>query len=300
MSIGWFDRAASIHRVRLLLGVILLVAAALKAQSILASTTYLPWYIAAGLVFAELALAGWIFSGVFPQFLWWVTVVCFGCFAIIAAVKIWQGVADCGCFGAFATSPWVALTIDVLALALLFLRYCDRGVPKSIAPSSALPLLPRTIGFSLVLVVAMQTAISISSSQPTLGAIDPTQWVGQHLPVLDDIDVGSEIVTGRWVILFHRSGCGRCGEVLEMLETADRELDSRRAAIIELPLTGGTAARTRVAGILSGQLHGAKHWSIPVPLLIHLNGGRVEAVVHPSEVLGRDSAQPPPSAKGRR
>jgi len=103
------------------LGCVLLAAAALKAGMIFDSPAVLPWYLAIILVFAELLLAGLLFSGAIPLATWWAAVLTFSCFALVAGGKAWQGEADCGCFGAVATPPWVALTVDLSALgALLF------------------------------------------------------------------------------------------------------------------------------------------------------------------------------------
>jgi len=211
---------------------ILLVAAALKSESLFASSTDLPWPLAALLVFAELALSGLLFSGVKPWAAWWAALVCFACFALVSGVKTWRGDADCGCLGALAAPPWVALVIDLSAVAALLWRYRDRHVsrPNGVTGWSQLPI---AIGFALITVVGVKTGLSISTAKPALSGDDPRQWVGQRLPFLEEMDVGRELASGDWIVVFHRPGCARCAKRLSDAR-AWPQRDGYRIALVEL------------------------------------------------------------------
>jgi hypothetical protein len=67
----------------------------------------------------ELALGAWLLSGRAAPAAWLASVGTFGLFAAVSGYHGWVGVADCGCFGAIKTNPWVAFGIDVTALGLL-------------------------------------------------------------------------------------------------------------------------------------------------------------------------------------
>lgn len=268
------DRAASITRVRFLLGGILLVAATLKASSFYASPASLPWHLAAALVLAELVLAGFLFSGVMPLRTWWAATLCFGCFALVAGVKIWQGVADCGCFGAVATPPWVALAIDIAALAALLFRYRDRSTPRQ-TPSSSLTRLPMAVGFALIAVVGMKAVISISTVQSTLAAVDPTNWVGQRLPLLNDIDIGADLSSGAWIVILHRHGCAKCTELLLDAKSIVHRPGSRIALVELMPHNAKTDDARTENGMLLGHLRGRESIMVPAPLVLQIIDGRV-------------------------
>jgi len=325
----------SISRVRFLLGSILLVAAALKAESLFLSsaTLFTTGLLTAGLVLTELVLAGFLFSGAMPRPTWWAAVLCFGSFAIVASVKIWRGEADCGCFGAVATPPWVALAIDLAALGMLLFnrvarlcasypRFADwniecrtrnsegRSRNETMPSPSSFEIpgskfcgsltsypgsgrryedngwsrLPVAIAFALIALVGIKTVVAVASVQPALAATDPTTWVGGPLPLLADIDVGTQIKTGRWEILFHRSGCGQCEKVLDQLTVADRDPEAPQLAIIQMSPSEATKVSKEFDGLVTGNLHGGNYKTIPAPLLVRLTDGVVEQVVSSKEV----------------
>jgi hypothetical protein len=274
-SMGVIDRAVSINLVRFLLGTILLVAAALKADSFLTSSASLPWYFTAALVFAELILAGLLFSGAMPVVTWWATVLCFSCFALVAGVKLWRGAVDCGCFGAIATPPWVALTIDLSAVAALIFKYREWHALRRINASSNVTRLPMAIGFALVVVIGMKSIVSLSRVQTTLAEGDPTYWVGQRLPLLDEIDIGAELSSGAWTVILHRSGCTKCDDLLSDAESLSHQPDSRIALVELMAADAGTEIAFSTSGMLLGHLRRSEFHVIPAPLVIQIDDGRV-------------------------
>lgn len=267
------DRAVSISLVRFCLGGVLLVSAALKADTFLTSSASLPWCFTAALVFAELMLAGLLFSGAMPLVTWWATVLCFSCFAFVAGAKLWRGAVDCGCFGAVATPPWVALAIDVSAVAALIFKYRERHAPQPTATSSSVTRLTMSIGFALVVVIGMKAIVSLSSAQPAVAEIDPTHWVGQRLLLLDDIDIGAELSAGTWTVILHRPGCAKCGDLLSDVESLK---PGSRIALVELMAadTDTDIALSR-NGMLLGHLFDGEFRDLPVPVVLELNHGRV-------------------------
>jgi hypothetical protein len=272
-SMGVIDRAVSVSLVRFFLGGVLVAAATLKADSFLTSAASLPWYFAAALVFAELILAGLLFSGAMPLVTWWVTVFCFSCFALVASVKLWYGAVDCGCFGAIATPPWVALAIDLSAVVVLIFKYGEWRTPRPATPSSSLTRLSMATGLALVAVIAMKLVVSVSSVQRTLAMVDPAHWVGQRLPLLDEIDIGTELSSGAWIVILHRHGCAKCGDLLSDAELLTHQPGSRIALVELMP------ARTDIApsakGMLLGHLRRDDFIALPAPIVLQINDGRV-------------------------
>ena len=110
--------------VRTVLGVLLVAAAGLKLYGFQTSAVArVGWLsdprVEAAAAIWELALGAWLLSGRGPVGAWAAAVATFLAFAAVSGSAGAGGVADCGCFGAIKTSPWVAFGIDIAALALL-------------------------------------------------------------------------------------------------------------------------------------------------------------------------------------
>jgi hypothetical protein len=75
------------------------------------------------IVLGELILGIWLISGLVVGTGRWVAWVCavgtFATFASVSATLGFLGQANCGCFGSFEASPWLAFTVDIVVLALL-------------------------------------------------------------------------------------------------------------------------------------------------------------------------------------
>jgi hypothetical protein len=67
----------------------------------------------------EVVLGVWLLSGRRPLGAWLAAVLTFAAFAVVSGYLGVIGQASCGCFGAIQASPWVAFSVDVVALVLL-------------------------------------------------------------------------------------------------------------------------------------------------------------------------------------
>jgi len=124
--------------VRVLLGVLLLVAAGLKAhqlatepvaeRDLLSNRTFLVVWVELELLFGT-----WFVSGLLPRAAWVAAMHCFLLFAIVAALKAFSGEASCGCFGRVEVSPWYTLGLDAGALAALVLFRPDLRAPLPVS-----------------------------------------------------------------------------------------------------------------------------------------------------------------------
>jgi Protein of unknown function (DUF1573) len=139
---AWSNRGFTATRV--VLGLILLVAAVLKLFSLgddsgfvgrIALFTDPLWQTAA--IEMEAVLGLWLLTGLFPRLLWLAALIAF---VILAGVSLYLGIErqpSCGCFGAKLTvSPWYALGLDLAALVSL-VWWRPRQRQRAIAPNSA-------------------------------------------------------------------------------------------------------------------------------------------------------------------
>ncbi len=266
-------RIAFAH-VRVLLGVVLLVAALLKGHLLMGRAEMWTWSWDAAEVFFEIGASVWLFSMKWPSGTWWGTLGCFGCFGAVATTKLLAGDSNCGCFGSVPTPPWVALGIDVLAIALLLSTYRDSKSRQSGVPRGSLRW-GLAIGFALIVVLAMQALLAVSTADSSLTVPDPAQWVGQQLPLLGNIDVGPELASGNWTVILHRHGCSKCGDLLSESEWRVREA-SQAIAVVELPPRRSESSNASwPRGILVGHLYGRHFVTLPAPLVVQISEGRV-------------------------
>jgi hypothetical protein len=160
----------------LVCGLILLAAAALKLFGTNVSpVAQFGWLhsptVQVGLVVWEALLGVWLLSGFVSQvvlrsdqpisrFAWIAAFLTFVTFAGLSGYLGIIGQADCGCFGALRTSPWVAFAVDVTALVLLYLG-CPRWKSWRAEESRELRRLLYVFG-SVVVVLASVCAVGIA------------------------------------------------------------------------------------------------------------------------------------------
>ncbi|MFV1965060.1 MAG: MauE/DoxX family redox-associated membrane protein [Pirellulaceae bacterium] len=127
----WMSRLLRSRRVegatllRALLGVVLLIAAALKAwqlstepvaeDGLLTSRGFL-----IALVEFELLFGLCLLFGLVPRVTWPIAMLCFVGFSCVALYKALSGAASCGCFGKVEVNPWYTFAFDVGAVGRCF------------------------------------------------------------------------------------------------------------------------------------------------------------------------------------
>lgn len=110
--------------IRVVLGILLLGAAALKIYGWSVSTVPpVGWFatpsIQAVAVGWEVLLSLWLLSGIAPARSWLAAMVTFVMLACISGYLGWIGQATCDCFGVIQASPWLAFAVDLAALLML-------------------------------------------------------------------------------------------------------------------------------------------------------------------------------------
>ncbi len=131
--------AAGFTVLRLILGLLLLATAALKAgvPPLSQADETFPPFVRLLAIEAEAVLGVWLLSGLAPQLARRVALGVFTLLAGVAASLAFTGKTSCGCAGALPMSPWIAFSIDVTAVALL-MRFspqvgCHAGTKRTIA-----------------------------------------------------------------------------------------------------------------------------------------------------------------------
>lgn len=178
----------------LFVGSLLLVTALLKFHSFLLSPfvpqLLLPyrWQVLA-LILVEFLLALWFLSGQALAAARLMGMLFFSLAGLASLYMIWIGQTSCGCFGKINTNPWVALTIDLAALILLFFIRSSRTEPvSSLLKSTAFQV---ALGTVVILGLAIELFfLSVDDPERVLA-----QWRGDIITINPSvIDAGSAML----------------------------------------------------------------------------------------------------------
>ena len=274
---------------RLILGTLLLAAAALKGHQLATaplppgSPLPRPWL--AVLVEGELLLGLGLVCGGFARLAWF---TCVGVFALFAGYATWLlagGADSCGCFGAADVPPAATLVVDLLALiALAFCRPAAAGGPAfngAAAWQVGVPLwVMAAVGPPAA--VAM-TSFQAGSLTEAYGAVvlEPDTWTGQPLPILEHVDIPTALDEGRWTLVLYRNACGGCTEEVPRHERQADEWAAagrdERVALVSVPPHAAAAddLPSGASAAVVGRLDDRRDWFVRTPTVVRLVDGVV-------------------------
>lgn len=213
--------------VRVLLACLLLPAAALKGYQ-LATEPVLErgflesrWFLI-GVVEMELFFGIWLVVGAAPRLTWLAAVACFSGFALVSGYKGVVGEASCGCFGRLAVNPWYTWALDVAAVGLLLVsrptgqgsawREIRQAVLACVFIAMAIGV---PAGWAMVSFQAgTLSADGVVAGSGNLVLLTPKQWIGKRFPLLNHVDIGSQIAKGAWLVVLYHPTCPQCEELI--------------------------------------------------------------------------------------
>lgn len=284
-----------------LAGVLLLVAAALKAWQFItspvpAAPSVLPPRLYPALISAELFLGLWLVCGLFPSLARRVAIGAFAVFAAYTAYEGFLGRNSCGCFGKVAVNPWVTLVIDTTVVLLLLFM----------AKPAALLQTQRKSGPAVALLIAVGVAAGaaaavlhpkpvaighglISDNHGRLVILEPGRWVGHRLPVLNDIvaqvgnmPLASTLGTGRWVVLMYHASCGECERTIPTYQRAAQKSQESgrplRMAFVRVASNidkSASPVRACSGKMVWGILNTSHQWFATTPVAVEMENGKV-------------------------
>lgn len=122
-----------------LAGMMLIVAAGLKAQQIVSEPIisegfWESWAFFVIQVPLEFGLGVWLCCGLFRKVAWLLGSLAFGGFIIVTLVKGLVGAESCGCFGQIHVNPWITLVVVDIPLFLLLLIFRPPANEKFLPP----------------------------------------------------------------------------------------------------------------------------------------------------------------------
>ena len=303
--------------VPVLIGLLLLAAAMLKADGVLLEEKLHDGLLGnriflIAVVAGEFAMAAWLLSGMAAGWCRRVTLALFALFALVALTKGLGGEASCGCFGQFEVNPWWTLMLDLgLFAALWFIHPTEENVAGGAASATA-PGLGRMPRARLILAVAFCLLVAVPTTGRMIGSrtsalnaegvivgsgglviLEPEKWIGRPLPIVLHIDIGSQLASGRWTIVLYHHDCPKCQEALPKYEQlASRHAskpDPVRIALVEVPPYGRMPGHEHgTTPTACGRLSSKREWFVQAPVEITLEHGVVKTASTelPSLVFG--------------
>ena len=274
--------------VRWLIAFLLLSTAVLKAHQLgtapVASEGLLTsrWFLVL-LVQYELLLGFWLLFGPWLRKAWLLALASFGIFAFLSLAQGLRGADSCGCFGHVQVSPWIALVIDVTAVAALTAFRPRRPLRGRVAKRAYL-------WFGFLLLFGVPIGWATAAFQPLLvdtdgvivGAgrvvvLEPGDWLGKPFPLIPHIDQGGTIAEGNWEVWLHRDNCPKCRQKLRRLSIENRHTGQAPLLVVDVPPFELTHLRGLMDrdGIHVGRLSSHYEWYVETPLTLHLKDGVV-------------------------
>jgi methylamine utilization protein MauE len=245
-----------------------------------------PWVVSS-VCFLELAIALWVFSGMYQETMWHLVLFVLVVFLLVSFSKIILGHDSCECFGRFSGSPWVSLVVDLVSICVLFkwnprldkrqlpprsvVRFVSVGIVSVLLLVGCLGLLPR-----YRFIASAQDAKRFAASNSV--QLVPNLWAGRRLPLMDWIDKSKQLEEGEWLVLLYYASCDSCRNAIpKYRELCSDSDDSKvRVAFIEMPPYGDSILSASSSCIV-GRLSDVKRWHAPAPVEIRLRDGVVIA-----------------------
>ena len=205
------------------------------------------------------------------------------------------------------------------------LRYLGEGAsafrlswPFILHPSSfILPRSPRVVGvLAAWLVVGLPAAYAMTSYTPTtlsdagdiigdgkVVVLEPEKWIGKRFPLLDCIDIGDKLKSGKWLVLLYHHDCPKCLKVIPRYEGQARESSNApaapRVALIQIPPFGTPEPLPLPSdtSCVLGQLSDKKEWFVETPAVLLLRSGMVSPMTQEQYVPHVETVSATPEAR---
>ncbi|MEQ1904790.1 MAG: MauE/DoxX family redox-associated membrane protein [Pirellulaceae bacterium] len=268
---------------------LLVVSAALKTHVLLAVP--FPEFFIGGsflltlwVVWMEFFLAAWLASRWRSRWAKLAAVVVFTIFALISIFKLTQGATNCGCFGAFQTSPWLSLALDVAAITCLSFNfsYEQNSSRRFVATIFALAALICFVQIALVIRFSplLKSGEIDFDGYGGIAFLEPSKWEGKKFPLIRWLENGDQLREGSWTVFLLISECELCHEVQKTLPITTDEV---RVAIVEFSPHSELRTEERVDAVYF-QIDDEKKWFVAAPVRLEVRNGIVNSVTTRDEI----------------
>ena len=281
---------------RIALGIILIVAACLKAfqlatePSLVIGTGWTNellssrWFKIVEMEL-ELGFGIWLLTGLHKALTRKLAFGLFTCFALVALYKVVDGAASCGCFGKLEVDPWYTLGLDVAVICLLV--FCRPACMVNALKSKG-QLLIGVVAVICYLIAGSAMVYTAHKYEPRAVAenglifadenfviLEPENWEGKAFPLIPYIDIGELLETGSWLIVLYKHDCPHCLEAIpkyiQKAKEWEHESSKPKIALIETEPSEDMIKNKAIKKLYYGKLTHQYEWFVQTPTVFHIN-----------------------------
>lgn len=267
-------------------GVALLLAGTTKLAESSSEIGGRSWWLVLGC--SELGFGSWLLAGFWPAVTRPIAIGVVLCFSLVAVSRVVSGESSCGCFGPrVVMSPWVMTSFDLAILVSLIVDPHHENVgTKRCQRTSRVTLAALGLVGAVFVVIGSRSGPRTAAATPArMFLVNPADWVGRRLPLLDHIDIGDQIAQGSWIVVLHRHDCSACHDVLPRCRSLARDwsqtesLNYPRFAFIEMPPHTAQAIEFDTgASWIDGRLADDLDWFAKTPAVLFIEDGFVRPI----------------------
>jgi hypothetical protein len=277
--------------IRLLVGGLLLMAAALKiwstADSAALAVAYdIPPLLTAVVVQTEFLLAALLLFGCWTRQALIASAFLFGGFSAFSVFRGLAGFESCGCFGSFKVNPWITAVLDLCILVAASWGAWKLASPRErIQPwrlygagvSYALAAVAGVVGFVAQAPTALTQGYDTIAEDGGLIVLEPEDWIGQPFPLTKHLTPEINVNKGRWILLLYHHDCPQCQQALPQYErlAANQALVGSDQSVVLIETPPFEAASLHHEGILHARLADSHEWFVQTPVEIRIEEGIV-------------------------
>lgn len=218
------QRVTTYDVVRIIVGVVLVTAAGLKAHELatlrVAETAlFTNRWVLLFITQIELLTGLWLCINIHASWARRFAIAIFLAFALVSLSRAFRGELSCGCFGNVTVHPWLTAVFDSVAFISL-----ATSKPRSSRPSPCVASLlaiafPLALPIGIAMAVYPSTPYAAGNDMETGDAsgtmvLDPWRWIGGRFPLVRHMDIGEKLSQGDWELLFYRRNCPECRKAI--------------------------------------------------------------------------------------
>jgi hypothetical protein len=219
----------------------------------------------------------------------------FGLLATVSARELAMG-RNCYCFGQAYVSPAIPLTIDLIAMPLLWLT-----PSREVTPGRGALRFRLVVSTALVTIVAVPLSLIAAYAAPSeiselgnmvdnsrLLILRPSKWKNKRLPLVRFINLENDLTAGNWLVVLHSSHCAYCQtlipEIVQMFQSSVQRSDGGvRLALIDVVRNRPPEETT---WIVQGSFSNRWNWFVQPPVVLDVkNGVVVDVCTEQSQIL---------------
>lgn len=117
--------------------------------------------------------------------------------------------------------------------------------------------------------------------ESSIVVLDPEKWLGKPFPLRDYIDLGEQLVNGRWTVVLYHQSCPKCQTLVAEYEALSEDTlsfdDKDRVALIEIPPFAAKRTDRQIAksSLHYGRLFHDRDWFAQTPVVLEIVDGVV-------------------------